>query len=106
MHQGRDLSGISIILLLTWTVHRLEPKLLLLNVKVKHVVPIMVCMTRGLPEIKIVDVWCHNLLIFILPVLSSDVLHKTYRVSKKVSLAVLPGGIKSTSDAASQPKWP
>lgn len=59
----------------TWAIHWFEPKLLLLNLKVEHILLVVISMSRCLPQVKIVDIWCHNLLVFMLPVFLLDVLH-------------------------------
>ena len=68
----------------TWAVHRLEPKFLLLYFKVEHVLLVVICMTGCLPEVKVVYVWRHNLLVFILPVLFSDVLQTSTKSSARL----------------------
>jgi hypothetical protein len=39
-----------------WAVHGLEAILLLLHIKAEHVVPVMVGVTAGLPQVEVVDV--------------------------------------------------
>lgn len=58
----------------TRAVHGFEPKLLLLDVDEEHVLLVMVCMPARLPQVKVVDVGRHHLLILILPVQLPDVL--------------------------------
>lgn len=53
---------------LTWAVHWLQPKLLLLNVKAEHVLLVVIGMARGFPQIKVVDIGRHHLLILVLPI--------------------------------------
>ena len=64
----------------TWAVHGLESELLLLYLKVEHILFVVICMAGRLPEVEVVDVWRHNLLILILPILFSDVLQKNPQV--------------------------
>mmetsp|Transcript_9657 Transcript_9657/g.17055 ORF Transcript_9657/g.17055 Transcript_9657/m.17055 type:complete len:222 (+) Transcript_9657:1464-2129(+) len=60
----------------TWAVHGLQTKQLFFNLKMKHVVFVVVCMSAGDPEIKVEHVGCDHLIVLILPVLFSDVIHK------------------------------
>lgn len=60
---------------LTWTVHWLQPKLLLLNVETEHVLLVVVGMTGCLPQVKVIDVGGHHLLILEVPVHLPDELH-------------------------------
>ena len=62
---------------LTWAVHRLQTKLLLLNVKAEHVLFVVLRMTGSLPQVKVVDVWSDNLFVLKLPVHLPDELQQS-----------------------------
>lgn len=64
----------SVPVLLTRAVHWFQTKLLLLHLCEEHVLPIMLCMTAGLPKVKIVDVGTDHFVVFVLPILLLDVL--------------------------------
>lgn len=60
---------------LTWTVHWLQPKLLLLDIKTEHVLLVVVGVAGGLPQVKVIDVGRHHFLILKVPVYLPDELH-------------------------------
>lgn len=45
-----------------WAVHRLECKDLFLHLKGEHVIAVVLPMPGGLPQLAVVNVWCHHLL--------------------------------------------
>mmetsp|Transcript_6588 Transcript_6588/g.15853 ORF Transcript_6588/g.15853 Transcript_6588/m.15853 type:complete len:566 (+) Transcript_6588:515-2212(+) len=57
-------------------VHRLEAKLLLLHVDGKHVLLVVVRVPADLPEVKVVHVGRHDLVVLVLPVLLLDQRHE------------------------------
>lgn len=57
-------------------IHGLESVRFLLDFKAEHVFSIMVPVTGGLPQLRVVDVWGNNLLEASLPVLFPDKFNK------------------------------
>jgi hypothetical protein len=58
----------------TRTIHGLEAELLFLDVDEEHVLLVVLCVSGRLPQVQVVHVWRHNLLVLVLPVLLPYVL--------------------------------